>query len=197
MPYWLYSSEGLPDLDLMKKPGYTPEYMQHHGVQVVMPEREWIKLNDNHYILKHRDRSDKAGYREHIAGEDIVNGLRKRFETRGVIFLDHEPSATEKEALAKVSEEINLKFRTDAVDFYEQQRHEKEVSGQGRSRPTPYEDKSYELLKLNKPYSVEAFKALRAPGDEAAKKIADAIVGALAADRAAKAEVTTLADVTQ
>lgn len=196
MPYFCYSTEALPSMKLMGKPGYTPEYMLWHGVQVIVPEKEWFKINDNHYIVKHRDRSDKAGYREHVAGEDIVKGLKVRFEQRGVIFLDHEPTPAEKEALAKVSEELNLKFRTAAIDFYEDQRHEKEVTGQGRTKATPYEDECYDILKLNKPYSVEAFKALRSPGDEAAKKIADAIAGALAAKQAPAPPSSHLSDVT-
>lgn len=179
MSYWIYSSESFPHDKLMGKAGYTPEYLQWAGVQLIVPEKRWFEIQDKWGILRHKDRADKQGHVEYAFATDVVKGLRARFEPRGVIFLDHEPSHAEKKALEAVSLELNLKFRRDAIDFYESQRHDKEVTGTGRTKPTPYEDECYTLLDLEKPYSVEAFKALRRPGEEAAQRIADAIAGAL------------------
>lgn len=183
--WYLYSPESLPNMDLVKKGGYTPEFIMHAGVQLPPIEKGvWLEQPDNYYITRHKDWRDRPGSREHIASADMIKVIQARFAERGVIVLDHKPSTQEKEVAAELATELNLKFRTKCIDFYEAQRHEKEVTGQGRTKPTPYEDECYELLGLPKPYSVEAFRAIRQPGMEAADRIAAAITGALKADRA-------------
>lgn len=185
MPWYTFSVESLPNPEMIGKGGYTPETFMHAGVSINIQKGYWEKHPDSFYTMRHKDWRDKAGTREHVSGDEIQKVMSARYGVRGVIVIDHEPNGPERKELEALSQELNLKFRTGCVDWYEQQVREKEVTGQGRTRPTPYEDECYSILGLSKPYSVEAFKAQRNPGDEAAKRIASAIEGAM--KRAAKA----------
>lgn len=187
MSYWVYSEEGLPNPQLAGKPGYTPEYMLAAGVQIIVPERTWFKLPDNFYSLSHRDWTDRAGHRTHVAADELVKIFEKRFEERGVVFLDHEPSDTEKRLYEIKSKDANIAYRMGAVEWYEGQVREKEVTGQGRTKPTPYEDQCYTMLCLSKPYSVEAMRAQRHPGEA----VGEQIVAALSRLEKRRAEAAT------
>jgi hypothetical protein len=61
------------------------------------------------------------------------------------------------------------------VEWYENQVREKEVTGKGRTTPTPYEDECYTLLGLTKPYSVEAMRAQRHPGEAVGEQLVAAL----------------------
>lgn len=182
MSTWVYSTEPLPSDKLMGKPGYSPEIPMFMGISLIIKAKEWQKLPDWYPTLHHKDWMDKRGHAERIYTDELVKGL-KRLNERGVIFLDHEPTPTEKEQLPSVSEELNLKFRAEQIKLYEEQIREKEVTGRGRTKPTPYEDECYDILGLPKPYSPEALRSSRQPGEDAAKRIATAITDALKADR--------------
>lgn len=177
MSYWIYSSEALPNPKLIGKPGYTPdsEYIRFHGVHLgVIPEKQWMELPESLQTTRKRSWRD--------APEPIEVPIRQfrpivnsQFGARGVILLDHEPNAVEKKELEAKSLAANLAHRMTVVEWYENQVREKEVTGQGRSKPTPYEDECYGILGLTKPYSVEAMRAQRHPGEAVGEQIVAAL----------------------
>lgn len=178
MAYFIYSPESLPDPDLMGKPGYTPdaEYIGHGGFRMgVLPAKTWVELPTRTFTLRHHDWTDRAGHKEAIYMEDIAPAIRSKTEARGVVLLDHEPTPEEKKKLEKNAEELNLVFRMKQVEWFENQVREKEVTGFGRTMPTPYENQCYDLLGLTKPYSVEAMRAQRHPGEAVGQQIVDAL----------------------
>src|SRR4029077_15940895 len=176
MPHFIYSSETLPNPEMLGKAGYTPEWFIWNGVQLpVLNKGEWLKLPDSFYNTIHKDWRDKAGTRQHIPTEDIAKAINARWGRRGVIALDHEPTAKEKLVLEAQSADNNLAFRMTIVEGYENAVREKEVTGKGRTTPTPYEDEGYSILGCRRPYSVEAMRAQRHPGEA----VGDQIVAAL------------------
>lgn len=188
MSYFIYSSEALPNPEMMGRPRYTPdsEYIRFGGIALpVLPKAKWLKLPDSYQTLRRRDWRDKQGEEIEIPirkFKPVVDNPERGFAERGVIMLDHEPSEKEKETLEELSAELNLRFRKKAIEFYENQR-QIALARQGTYDPTPYVDECYEILKLKKPYSVEALQAQRDPGMEAADKIAKAITESLKRDR--------------
>lgn len=176
MSYWIYSTESFPNEQLQGKPGYTPEWLAHAGVQLPqIMAKTWTEIPSRFSIVRHRDWRDRSGTKEVIPTDDIVPALRARFGDRGVVIMDHEPNVVERRVEEKKSAETNLAFRMSAVEWYENQVREKEVTGTGRTRPTPYEDQCYTILGLTKPYSVEAMRAQRHPGEAVGEQIVAAL----------------------
>ena len=175
MSWFAYSPEAIPSGNLAGKPGYTPETLRWNGISIILKEKEWTKFPDNFYYVRHKDWKDKQGTREHVAGEDIMASLKVRANERGVIMLDHEPTTQEKRELEKQAADANLAFRMRVVEEYENAVREKEVTGHGRTKPTPYEDECYSMLGLTKPYSVEAMRAQRHPGEAVGEQIVAAL----------------------
>jgi len=180
MGWHIYSSEALPNPEFMGRPGYTPdsEYIRFGGVALpLIPKGTWLKLADSYPTLRRKDWRDKQGEEVEISVrrfKGIIENPERGFAERGVILLDHEPSSAEKEKLERLSAELNLKFRKKHIEFYENQR-QIALARQGTYPATPYVDECYELLRMEKPYSVEALQAQRSPGEKAAQQIADAI----------------------
>jgi len=180
--WFIYSHESLPDPELMGIPGYTPdsEYIKHGGFSVgLLPGGMWTSLPARTMTIRHHDWTDRAGHKEYIYMEDIAAAIRTRFEKRGVVLLDHEPTKDEQKTIAERCEKLSLAFRMSQVEWYENQVREKEVTGQGRTKPTPYEDKCYTVLGLTKPYSVEAMRAQRHPGEAVGRELVQAMEGVL------------------
>lgn len=180
--WYIYTHEPLPDPDLMGIPGYTPdaEFIRHGGFSVgALPEKSWMALPSRISTIRHHDWTDRKGHVEYIYMEDIAPAIRTKFEKRGVVMLDHEPSEKEKKDISERSEKLSLAFRMSQVEWYENQVREKEVTGQGRTKPTPYEDKCYTILGLTKPYSVEAMRAQRHPGEAVGRELVQAMEGVL------------------
>lgn len=190
MPFFVYTSETLPNPEMFGKVGYTPEWFRFHGVQLpVIKKGEWAKFPDNYFNLYHKDWRDRSGTRIHISGTDtegdkgeriagMASVLAARWGERGVIVLDHPPTAEEKAKLEPLSEELNRDFRSRIIHNFENER-QMAIARQGQRHPTPYEEECYELLNVTKPYSAEALRAARDPGGQAADRIADAIAKAL------------------
>jgi hypothetical protein len=180
MAWNIYSTEALPNPDFMGVPGYTPdsEYIRFGGVALpLLPKGQWLELPDSFLTIRRGDWRDKQGTEVEINTrrfKAIVANPERGFAERGVIMLDHKPSDDEKKNLEKVSAELNLKFRKKHIEFYENQR-QIALARQGTYPATPYVDECYEILKMEKPYSVEALQAQRSPGEKAAQQIADAI----------------------
>lgn len=178
MPYWIYSSEPLPNPELMGKIGYTPdsEYLRHGGFCLSqLPAETWVQLPNVTKTIRHRDWLDKRGTEERIYMDDVVGPLRTKFGKRGVVICDHEPSAEEKKKLQQESLDHYNAWLMECVENYENQVREKEVTGHGRTKPTPYEDMCYSILCLTKPYSVEAMRAQRHPGEAVGEQIVAAL----------------------
>jgi hypothetical protein len=181
LAYWLYSCESLPNPAMMGKPGYTPdqEFIRWNGITLpLLHKGVWTKLPDSMFTIRRSDWKDRQGQEVEVHISRFKGIISSRFAARGVIFMDHEPSAAEKEKLEKVSQDLNYEFRKDCIQTYEDQVAEKQVTGHGRTKPTPYEDECYEILKMPKPYSVDTFRAQRQPGQEAGERIAAAIAEA-------------------
>jgi len=181
MAYWIYSTEALPNPKLMGLPGYTPdqEFIKWNGATLPpIPAKEWMKLPDSFAMLRRSDWRDRQGTAYEIPISRFKGVVNARFAERGVIMLDHPPSNAEKAELEGLSEELSLKHRKKAIEFFERER-DAAIHRGGRYEPTPYVDECYEVLDQPKPYSVEAMRAQRRPGEEAADKIANAIVRAL------------------
>lgn len=176
MAIFVYSHESIPNQKLMGKASYTPEWLQYAGVTLPpLNAGEWQELSESYYWRYKRDWTNKAGSREHVEGSSVMGVLSKRFEARGVIFLDHEPTKNEREVYALKSKSANDAFRMSCIEFYENQVREKEVTGHGRTQPTAYEDECYSILGLTKPYSVEAMRAQRHPGEAVGAQIVAAL----------------------
>jgi hypothetical protein len=176
MPYFVYSVEAFPSDTLMNKAMYTPEYLSHWGIMLQGIEaKKWIEFKDNFYNTYRVDWKDRAGTRRHIAGEDLFKALKQRFANRGVAIFDHAPTAAEKAIAEKDCMEKNLVFRMASVEAYENEVNEKKVTGHGRTKPTAYEDECYTILGLTKPYSVEAMRAQRHPGEAVGEQIVAAL----------------------
>lgn len=178
MPYFIYSSETLPNPALMGKPGYTPdaERISHAGFSIgQLDAGKWISLPNYISTLHHRDWLDKKGTTGRVYMDDVAPAIRTKFGHRGVMVLDHEPTSEERKELERKSQELNLAWRMTVVEWYENQVREKEVTGKGRTAPTPYEDECYNILKLTKPYSVEAMRAQRHPGESVAENMVAAL----------------------
>ena len=187
MAYWIYSSEALPNPEMMGKRGYTPdsEYIRWNGVTLpLIPKKKWLELPDSFTTTRKSDwRSRPEEVEIHVRKfKPVIQG---RFAERGVIFLDHQPTDYEKTELEGVSQQLNLAWRRTCIQWYEDQVREKEVTGHGRTVPTPYEDECYDMLGMEKPYSVKAMQAQRNPGQEAALQIAEAISRGRVADATA------------
>lgn len=175
MSYWLYSIESFPHDKLIGKAGYTPEYAHFAGIQLTVEGKKWQELPNAWTNVTHKDWMDRKGTRERILTEDIIKAISTRFAGRGLTILDHEPTDTERKRVEKEAEEANFAFRMKAVEGYENQVREKEVTGHGRTNPTPYEDECYTILGLTKPYSVEAMRAQRHPGEAVGEQIVAAL----------------------
>lgn len=175
MSYWMYSVESFPHDKLLGKPGYTPEYAAHAGIQLTVEGGKWVELPNRWTNVTHKDWMDRRGTREHILAEDIAKPISSRFANRGFVILDHEPSNEERKRIEKEAAEANVAYRMKAVEWYENQVREKEVTGHGRTNPTPYEDECYTVLGLTKPYSVEAMRAQRHPGEAVGEQIVAAL----------------------
>lgn len=178
MSWFIYSTEPLPNPSLMGKPGYTPdsEYVKHGGFCLSqLPEKTWVQLPNVTKTIRHRDWLDKRGTEERIYIDDVAPAIRTRFSKRGVIVLDHEPTTEEKKQLEQESENTYNAWLMECVENYENQVREKEVTGHGRTKPTPYEDMCYSILGLTKPYSVEAMRAQRHPGEAVGEQIVAAL----------------------
>lgn len=182
MSYFIYSTEALPNPKLLGKPGYNPdgEYIRYNALTLPpIPEKAWMKLPDELTTRIKAHWVDKVGTERDVVISRFAGVIRGRFAERGVIFLDHEPTEAEKKRLEPLSLQLNDEWRKRCIDQYEQQVRDRQVTGHGRTQPTPYEDECYEILGLPKPYSVEAFKAQRMPGNEAAERIAQAVADAV------------------
>jgi hypothetical protein len=198
MAWFIYSSEALPNPELMGKSGYTPdsEYIRFGGATLpVLQKGTWTKLPESFTTIHHKDWKDKAGDEREInirRFKPVVDNPERGFAERGVIMLDHEPSDAEKKKLEQVSAELNLKFRKKHIEFYENQR-QIALARQGQYPVTAYVDECYEILKMEKPYSMEALQSLRSPGQKAAQQIADAISAGVKEN--AKANAQAIAEV--
>lgn len=192
MPYFIYSHEALPNPDMMGKPGYTPdqEFIRWGGLTLPpVPKQKWTKLPDSLNTIRRSDWRDRQGTLIEIHISKFAGIVNANFAKRGVIFMDHEPTAEERARLESLSEDLNKTWRKECIQLYEDQVREKEVTGHGRTKPTPYEDECYSILNMTKPYSPEHFQAQRNPGMAAAQQIANAI------SESQKDLVTTLVDV--
>ncbi len=196
MSYWVYSPEDLPNPAMMGRAFYTPEYIAHNGFQFPpLKKGEWTQLPNTYSTMRHRDWVDKQGFRDTIfIDEDFIQRLRDLgWEQRGFIFMDHKPSQVEAHQAQVESKRLNDVFRQRRIDDFEHEAKAREMRG-AYVQPLPYVEECYEILGIAKPYSVEALKAQRQPGEEAAIKIARAIKDALADSGKRQAEVAVAAE---
>lgn len=174
MSYYAYTIEPMPRTDLFAKRDHNPatEYIGHNGIYLdPIPAKTWTKLPEHFKSLRHRDRADKQGTPYHVFISEIVEANRVRLEPRGVIFLDHEPTAEERAALEAQAAENNLKYRLGCVEEYETAMKEAEVNGR-TYRASTYVTECYKELDMERPGSVEALRAQRQPGEAAADRFA-------------------------
>lgn len=186
MPWYVYSSEELPNTQMMGKPRYSPdgEYIRWNSITMrvideqgkescIVPKGRWAEVVDSQ--TTHRRENWKAPRIEvEISAAKFKPIIDSRFSERGVIMINHAPSDAERKHLEAVSATTNSGFRKRAVEFFESQRKSAEAR-QGTYEPTPYIDECYEILGMRKPYSMEALRAQRDPGREAAIDIANAM----------------------
>lgn len=187
MSYWVFSEEGFPNIKMLGKAGYTPEYIQWNGIQVVIPKQEWIKLDDIYRYRYHENWTDTMGKQMVVTGSEVADYIKKKYENRGVIVLDHEPSDPEIDAAPKVVKDLNLEYRRKAVMHYESERDKVANGKEGRVTPTPYEDECYDLLGIPKPYSLETLRDQRRPGEAATERLAAMVAKMLEKKEAPKA----------
>lgn len=188
MPYYIYSHDPMPNLEMMGKPRYTPDgdWIRAAGVTLpAIPAQTWVELDEDDprfKTIRRRDWRDRQGDQIEVSLRRFLPVVKSQFTERGVVMLDHKPSEQEQKALAHACGENNMNFRKKAIEFFENQR-DMAKARQGTYDPTPYIDECYDVLGMKKPYSMEALKAQRDPGAEAANRIADAIAGAMKKER--------------
>jgi len=164
----------MPRIDLFGQRDYTPDndWIGFNGVNIgPVPAKEWMKLPDRIKSLRHHDRTDRQGHTYHVFADEIVKANQHR-TPRGVIFLDHEPTAAEKVELEAQATKANIQFRMEAIQFYEDQVREHDTGNPARTKPTTYELECYELLGVERPGSIAAFKSQRQPGEAVAERFA-------------------------
>lgn len=196
MPYYVFAPEDLPNPEMMGKPYYTPEYIILNGFQFPpLKKGVWTPLPNTYRTVRHRDWVDKQGASDTVfIDEEFIQRLRDQgWEKRGFIFLDHKPSQVEEHQARQESKRLNETFRQKCIDQFEHDAEARKMRG-AYIQPTPYVEECYAILGIAKPYSVEALKAQRQPGEEAALKIADAIKDALASSEARQREVAAVAE---
>lgn len=176
--YYVYSIEPMPRVDLFSKRDYNPsnDYIGYNGIYIPPVEaKTWTKIEDRFRSLRHHDRTDRQGHVYHVFADEIVKANQARLEPRGVVFTDHEPTAAERATLEKQAQERNIEFRLAAIQHYEDQVREHETGNPARTKPTTYELECYEILGMERPYSVAAFKSQRQPGEAVAERFAAAM----------------------
>lgn len=175
--YWVYSVEAMPRTDLFMSRDYNPnnDYIGYNSIYIEpVPAKTWVRIPDKLRSLRHRDRTDKQGTIYHVFDDEIVKANQERLRSRGVLFTDHEPTAAEKAELEARAAKLNMQFRIDAIQNYEESMREAEANGRTLKANT-YVKECYELLQLPRPGSAEAIRAQRQPGED----VADRIVAAL------------------
>ncbi len=196
MSYWVYSPEDLPNPKMMGKAFYTPEYIILNGFQFPpLKKGEWTQLPNSYSTMRHRDWVDKQGFKDVVfIDEDFIQRLRDQgWEARGFVFMDHKPSQVEDHQARIESKRLNEAFRQRRIDDFEHEAKAREMRG-AYVQPLPYVEECYEILGIAKPYSVEALKAQRQPGEESAQKIANAIRDVLAEGMSRQREITAAAE---
>ena len=176
--YFVYSVEPMPRVDLFGKRDYNPanDYIAYNGIYLPpIAAKTWTRIDDRFASLRHHDRTDKQGHRYHVFADEIVKANQERLRPRGVMFTDHEPTAAEKAQLEQEALNNNLQFRMEVIQFYEDQVREHETGNPARTKPTTYELECYEVLGMERPYSVAAFKSQRQPGEAVAERFAAAM----------------------
>jgi hypothetical protein len=175
--FFIYSVEPMPRTDLFSKRDYNPtnDYIAYNGVYLPPLEaKTWTPVVDRIQSLRHLDRADKQGHKYHVFADELVKANQERLRPRGVVFLDHEPTATEKADIAKEALELNMQFRLDTIQFYEESA--KEAEAQGRSlKAGTYVKECYQILGMEQPGSVAALRAQRQPGEAVADRFAAAM----------------------
>src|SRR5258706_10635581 len=179
--FYVYSVESMPRVDLHLSRDYNPanDRIAYNGVYLPpLAAKTWTQVEDRIKSLRHHDRSDKQGHVYHVFADELVRANENRLRPRGVIFLDHEPTAAEKTQLEQESLAANLQFRLDAIQTYEESLKEAEANGRTLKANT-YTKECYQLLNMEIPGSVAALRAVRQPGEEAAVRFASALEGAI------------------
>jgi hypothetical protein len=175
--YYVYSVEPMPRTDLFGK-NYNPnnDYIAYNGIYLPPIEaKTWTKIDDRFRSVRHHDRTDRQGHAYHVFADEIVKANRERLLPRGILFTDHEPTTAEKDELEKKALDLNVQFRLEAIQHYEDQVREHDTGNPGRTKPTTYELECYEVLGMERPHSVAAFKSQRDPGAAAAIRFAEAM----------------------
>jgi len=179
--FYVYSIEPMPRVDLHLARDYNPhnDRIAYNGVYLPpIPAKTWTPVEDRIKSLRHHDRSDKAGHVYHVFADELVKANQERLRPRGVLFLDHEPTAAEKPQLEQEALAANLQFRLDSIQQYEESLKEAEANGRTLKANT-YVKECYSLLNMEIPGSVAALRAVRQPGEEAAVRFASALEGAI------------------
>jgi hypothetical protein len=175
MAWYVYSPETIPNPEMFGKPGYTPEWLVWNGIQLpILTAGEWTKLPEGFRNVRHQNWKDRAGTAEYVETSGIMKAVESRWGRRGIVALDHEPTADEKTKIHAQAKRSNEAFRMKAIEFYEREA-DKSKARQGEYFPSPYVDECYELLGLVRPYSVEAMRAQRHPGEAVGEQIVAAL----------------------
>jgi hypothetical protein len=175
--YWVYTVEPMPRVDLFGARDYTPDndWISFNGIHIgAIPAKTWVQIPSRFKSVRHHDRTDRQGHVYHVFADEIVKANQHR-ASRGVVFTDHEPSVEEKAALEKKAMEANTQFRMEQMQRYEDSVREHDTGNPSRTKPTTYELECYELLGIERPGSVAAFKSARQPGEAVAERFAAAM----------------------
>ena len=199
MAYYLYSPEPFP-AKRKRNSAYQDavEYIEYNGFRMAgpIPANEWLKVPRHFSRLEFESYMDHRGSKVVMLDDEWAEAIKALFGPRGVIVVEDSELLGNKEQLEEESKQINLEFRKAAIEEFERNLSERKVTGKGRPYPTSYEEECYEVLGLTKPYSVDALKAERDPGEAAAQKIADAIATALNEGRRKQDELAGVAPAT-
>lgn len=190
MSYHVFSAQSFPHQPT-DEAGWTPEYIEMDGFRVTpVLAGEWKELERNYRaVTPYKEQktvimgrtwndADFIGNQISFSDVDFAAWINANYGPIGVVAIPEHVFSDDKKRKAAEQEarNRNIEYRKKTLEEFEQQLHERKITGKGRAKPTKYEEECYDILGWPKPYSLDALKAERMPGAVAAQQIADAIL---------------------
>lgn len=166
MAIWIYSAEAFPGTN-----GRNAEYIQVLGHTIVVPARQWVKLQTRYerpYWTDYRHRGEGStnkavghASREVFVNDEVAAEIVARYGFRGVVMSEDDPAVKtlKCEKLVATAETQNHKWREHIIARFENERKQRSLTGHGRLEPTPYELECYRECGLPEPGSIDEIKA--------------------------------------
>lgn len=153
MSWYVYSQEGFPN----RKEGRPHEYARPLNVQIIIPEKEWFKLQARYERTDPPADVTMRQVKTVIPAEEIADALEQEFGHMGLVTTQKE-SDIERQRLEKKAEAANLKFRNKVLNDFENGRQKAIMTTKGRMEPSDYELACYRHLGVPVPTEINLTK---------------------------------------